>query len=107
MKVKRDTFDTGQPIFQHPEDYSEDRYIIHEMKIFIILVIGCIVIMACVIYIIVQCKRKAGYAVKLCRNRKESSDVKKLIDNHESVESLLHVTSPNLSRSQINKEFYV
>ena len=112
MKQKRDTFNTGSSIiYDERDDIRENMHVVHEMKIVVVLVIGCVVLVACIVYIVSQCRRRRisnTSSSKFQRNRLASADMQILLEHQESAETLLHVGSKKtISRNEINKEFYV
>ena len=116
--------DTGSDIRSHDEISSgslsrvelyhklmhDNKQLIYEMKIGIISVIGSIIIIVCLIYIAIQCRRSSNYVYNnYIRNRRTDKDSrKKLLHRQDSTESLLQTKAfISINGGKCDKEFYV
>lgn len=66
----------------------ENKHLVYELKLGVILIIGGIVIVVCILYIIAQCRRKYSRT-----NRRQNNDQEKLMGSREASEHLIHVQS--------------
>lgn len=102
--------DTGSDIRFHEEISSgslsqvemyhqlmhDNKKLIYEIKIGIVTIIGSLVIIVCLIYIFIQCKRGSSQLYNsLARNRRPFERTKSSNEVHDSMENLLKHKSHN------------
>ena len=94
-------------IEQYHKLMHDNKQLIYELKIGIISIIGSIVIVASIIYIVLQLRRNSKQIYAFVKNRRTSEDKGRLIDNSESSENLLSSRTRITIGAKCEKEFYV
>lgn len=84
-----------------------NKHILSEIKLSVVIVIGSIVIVACLVYIVIQCRTK-GNAARAMKNRR-ADDEEELFDSSDTTEQLLPQPPDNAIRLKVRREpeFYV
>ena len=86
----------------------DNKKLIYEIKIGIISVIGSIIIIVCLIYIVVQCRRSSMHLYNCyLRNRRPFDRSRKMMESNGSTESLLKTKTHIAIATKCDKEFYV
>lgn len=85
----------------------DNKQLIYETKLGLIVVIGSVVIIVCLIYIGIQCKRKSKQIYKSVENRRRFERLKESKNYHESMESLLDSHTLITINNESGKEFFV
>lgn len=87
---------------------QDNKQVIYEIKIGIISVIGSLIIIVCLIYIVVQCKRNSTKIyTKLARNRRPLDGRRSNSEIHSSTESLLHTRTHITLDTKSEQAFFV
>ena len=94
-------------IEQYHKLMHDNKQLIYELKIGIISIIGSIVIVASIVYIVLQLKRNSKQIYAFMKNRRTSEDMGRLIDSSESSENLLTTQTRITIGTKCEKEFYV
>lgn len=100
--------DTPRPM-AGPEEYHlflwHNKHLLFELKMSVIVVLGGIIVLACVVYIVIQCRARAKATAHAQSPRKE--DEKELFGSTETLDNLL--PAENCIRLKVRKEqeFYV
>lgn len=93
-----------------PEVYHHillnNRHIVYEIKLSLILILGSLAILACVVYIVTQCKRKHSTDVKYVKNRCCNCDKKALLRHSTEMANML-TDNEIIGETKIRKEFFV
>lgn len=104
-KIIMEDISESPPEFYH-HIMLENRHIVFEIKLSLILILGCLAILACIIYIIMQCKRKQSTTMTFARNRCGSCDKRALLrHSHEAKKMLSH--NEIIGETKQSKEFFV
>ena len=86
----------------------DNKKLIYELKVGMISLIGSIIIIACIIYIVLQIKRNSKQIYAFVRNKRISTDREKLIEAPpESADNLLNTKTHIKIGTNCDKEFYV
>ena len=94
-------------IEQYHKLMHDNKQLIYELKIGILSIIGSIVIVACIIYVVLQLKRNSKQIYAFVKNRRTSEDKGRLIDSNEPSENLLSARTRIAIGPTCEKEFYV
>lgn len=92
---------------QYHKLMHDNKKLIYELKIGVISIIGSIIVIACIIYILLQLKRNSKQIYAFVRNRRTSDDRGKLLQTSESSENLLTAKTHIKIGTRCEKEFYV
>ena len=85
----------------------DNKKLIYELKVGMISIIGSIIIIACIIYILLQIKRNSKQIYAFVRNRRISDDRGKLIETRDSAENLMNTKTHIKIGTTCDREFYV
>lgn len=93
----------------HPRHFIYgNKKLLYDIKIAIVVTIGAIIVLGCIIYIVLQCRRKPRVSFVLPRHRDSFSGQQNLMDNIETTETLLN-GDPGIKEKDDERyrEFYV
>lgn len=94
-------------IEQYHKLIHDNKKLIYELKVGIISVIGSIIIIACIIYILLQLKRNSKQIYAFLRKNRTPEDKGRLLESSDSSENLLIARAHFTFETRCEKEFYV
>lgn len=85
----------------------DNKQLIYEIKIGIVSVIGTVIIIVCLIYIFLQCKRGSSNLYHSYTRNRRHFERTKMSDCHESMENLLKTKTHITIGTKNEMEFFV
>lgn len=82
-----------------------NKHVLFELKLSVIVIVGGIIMLACVVYIVLQCRARSRSPPNQTKNRRD--DEKELIGSTETLENLIPAENSIRLKVRKGEEFFV